>query len=60
MKLNDHGSIYLIPGENPDVGMLCGTNCYAIGTGKKRYLIDACVKDHQKFLDNVTNFVKDF
>jgi hypothetical protein len=42
LKLNKQGSIYLIPGENPDVGMLCGTNVYAIGRGKKKYIIDAC------------------
>jgi len=42
---------------NPDFGMLCGTNCFALGTGEKRYLIDACQKDHQKFLDNVQKFV---
>lgn len=49
----------MIPGENPDFGMLCGTNVYAIGTGEKRYLIDACVNNHQKFIDNVSKFLDD-
>ncbi len=57
LKLNKQGSIYLIPGENPDVGMLCGTNVYAIGRGKKKYIIDACQGDHQPFLDNMEKFL---
>ena len=57
LKLNDTGSICMIPGENPDVGMLCGTNVYAIGTGEKRYLIDACVNNHKKFIDNIKSFM---
>lgn len=38
--------IYLIAGENLDIGELCGTNCFIIGSGKDRVLIDACKKDH--------------
>ena len=43
--MNEKGSIFMIPGENPDFGTLCGTNMYAIGRGKKRYMIDACSSD---------------
>lgn len=57
LKLNESGSICMIPGENPDVGMLCGTNVYAIGTGEKRFLVDACVNNHKKFIDNVNSFL---
>jgi hypothetical protein len=57
LKLNETGSICMIPGENPDVGMLCGTNVYAIGTGQKRYLVDACVNNHKKFIDNIKSFL---
>ena len=37
--------------------MLCGTNCFAIGNGSNRVLIDACKKDHDVFLKNVACFV---
>ena len=59
LKLNDQGSVHMIPGMNPDVGMLCGTNVYVIGTGKKRYLIDAGEKDVPKFISNIKKFVAD-
>ena len=49
----------MIPGENPEYGTLCGTNMYAIGRGKKRFMIDACSSDRWEFLDNVRNFMKD-
>ena len=49
----------MVPGMNPDVGMLCGTNVYAIGTGKKRYLVDAGEKDIPRFLSNLKQFVTD-
>jgi glyoxylase-like metal-dependent hydrolase (beta-lactamase superfamily II) len=49
----------MIPGENPDYGMMCGTNVYAVGKGKHFYMIDACVKDHQRFLENVEKFTTD-
>lgn len=39
--------------------MLCGTNVFAIGSGKKRYLIDACKKDHDLFLNNMRVFLKE-
>ena len=58
-KMNKEGSIYLIPGGNLDIGELCGTNCFVVGKGKERYLIDACKKDHSQFLDNVIDFLKD-
>jgi len=47
----------MIPGENPDVGMLCGTNVYAIGTGERRFLVDACVNNHKKFIENIISFL---
>ena len=50
----------MIPGENPEFGTLCGTNMYAIGTGKERYMIDACSMNQQKFLSNVKTFCEDF
>ena len=56
LKLTE--SIHMIPGINLDPGVLCGTNCYVIGTGKNRFIIDACKKDHQIFLDNVKDFVQ--
>mmetsp|Transcript_24502 Transcript_24502/g.38004 ORF Transcript_24502/g.38004 Transcript_24502/m.38004 type:complete len:129 (-) Transcript_24502:844-1230(-) len=59
IKLNESGSVHLIPGMNPDIGMLCGTNVYAIGTGKKRFLVDAGERDVEKFLENVEKFVTD-
>jgi hypothetical protein len=49
--------VHLIPGFNLDEGVLCGTNVYAIGKGKKRILIDACKEDHKPFLDNVREFL---
>ena len=42
VPLNDQKSVHLIPGMNLDDGVLCGTNCYAIGRGQKRILVDAC------------------
>lgn len=49
----------MIPGENPNYGMLFGSNIFAVGIGKKRYLIDACQNDYEKFLSNVEAFVTD-
>ena len=59
LKLNENGTIFIIPGENPDYGILCGTNVYAVGKGKHFYMIDACVRDHPKFLENVEKFTTD-
>ena len=59
LQLNDEGSIFLIPGENLDAGVLCGTNCFAVGTGKRRFLIDACKKDHDIFLTTIACFVEE-
>jgi len=59
MKMNQRGSIHLIAGENLDIGELCGTNCFAIGTGSKRYLIDVCKKNHDTFLNNVQQFMEE-
>ncbi len=49
----------MIPGENPDYGMLCGTNVYAVGYNDKWFMIDACIKNHDQFLFNVQQFVTD-
>lgn len=57
VALNEHKSVYLIPGLNLDDGVLCGTNCYAIGRGQKRILIDACKYNAGKFLYNLESFV---
>jgi glyoxylase-like metal-dependent hydrolase (beta-lactamase superfamily II) len=59
IKMNPSGSIYFIPGCNPEYGTLCGTNMFAIGKGKKRYMIDACQSDQWEFLENVKAFMKD-
>jgi phosphoribosyl 1,2-cyclic phosphodiesterase len=52
-------NIFLIAGENLDIGELCGTNCFVVGKGKHRVLIDACKKDHQQFLLNLQSFLND-
>ena len=57
VKLDE--GVFLIPGLNPDFGVLCGTNVFAIGKGKERYLVDACKKDHGLFLDNLKAFMKE-
>ena len=48
--------MFLIPGLNLDPGPICGTNCFAVGIGPKRYLIDACKKDHPIFINNLRRF----
>ena len=58
-KLNESGTITLIPGMNPQPGIMCGSNVYAIGSGKKRFMIDACISDHEPFINNITSFLKD-
>mmetsp|Transcript_14025 Transcript_14025/g.23828 ORF Transcript_14025/g.23828 Transcript_14025/m.23828 type:complete len:193 (-) Transcript_14025:479-1057(-) len=47
----------MVPGMNPDAGMLCGTNLYAIGRGAKRYLIDAGDADRPKCLQKMEAFL---
>ena len=59
LRMNEEATVYMIPGMNPGNGMLCGTNCYAVGTGPKRFLIDAAEKDRPKFLENIEAFVRD-
>jgi len=39
--------------------MLCGSNVFAVGLGKKRFLIDACQNDQEKFLRNIEVFMND-
>ncbi|TNV77656.1 hypothetical protein FGO68_gene2333 [Halteria grandinella] len=48
--------VWLIPGENPGQGYLCGTNVYVVGSGKSRVMIDACTKNVLKFLANIKEF----
>ena len=55
--MNDLGTIHNIPGENPLPGLLCGTNNFAIGVGKKRFLIDACMYEHKPFIKNIEKFM---
>ncbi|CDW74286.1 metallo-beta-lactamase domain protein [Stylonychia lemnae] len=52
-------NVWLIPGENPGDGFLCGTNVYIVGQGQKRFLIDACHRNNLKFLDNIRVFLRD-
>lgn len=62
VKLNERGTVYLIPAENPAWGMLCGTNVYAILMGGKFMLVDApeCQKvEYTHFLRNLETFMKD-
>ena len=41
--------MFLIAGLNIDIGELCGTNCFLVGTGSERYLIDVCKANHSVF-----------
>ena len=59
LKMNEEGSVHLIPGENPEFGTLYGTNMFALGTGKKRFMIDACGGNQSSFLENVKKFCVD-
>ena len=40
--------------------MLFGSNIFAVGLGKKRFLIDACQGNSEKFLKNVEAYVTAF
>lgn len=59
VKLTPNGSIFNVAGENLYPGTLCGTNCFAVGTGRKRVLIDACMEDEEKFKSNLQQFMDD-
>jgi len=50
-----------IPGENPSPMSLCGTNCYVIGRGNKRTLIEAgdLPEDNEKFMGHLKQFLDD-
>jgi len=50
-----------IPGENPSAMSLCGTNCYLIGRGAKRTLVDAgdLPGANEKFLGHLAQFLDD-
>lgn len=50
-----------LPGENPSSFTLCGTNCFILGKGNKRSMIEAgdYPEHNTKFLENLTKFIKD-
>jgi endoribonuclease LACTB2 len=50
-----------IPGENPSAMSLCGTNCFIIGKGKSRVLVEAgdLPGSNEAFLSNLTSFLDD-
>ena len=50
-----------IPGENPSPFTLCGTNCFIVGKGKKRSLIEAgdYPEKNMKFLENLKKYISD-
>ena len=59
-KLRDY--IYHIPGENPSLFTLCGTNCFVVGRGTNRVMIEAgdYPERNQIFLENFNRFLLDF
>jgi endoribonuclease LACTB2 len=59
-KLRDF--IYHIPGENPSQFTLCGTNCFVVGRGPKRVMIEAgdYPERNTLFLENFGRFLTDF
>ena len=47
-----------IPAHNPSAFTLCGTNCYILGRGKHRILVEAGDwNDNEVFLQNLGDFV---
>ena len=50
-----------IPGENPGPFTLCGTNCFILGKGKTRSMVEAgdYPEKNTKFLENLTKYLKD-
>ena len=54
--------IYHIPGENPSEFTLCGTNCFVVGSGINRIMIESgdYPERNQKFLENFNKFITDF
>jgi glyoxylase-like metal-dependent hydrolase (beta-lactamase superfamily II) len=58
-KLRD--LIYHIPGENPSPFSLCGTNCFVIGKGPSRVMIESgdFPEYNSKFLQNFLTFLDD-
>lgn len=59
-KLRDF--LYHIPGDNPNQFTLCGTNCFILGKGKNRVMIEAgdYPERNGKFLENLSQFLQDF
>eukprot|EP00347_Sterkiella_histriomuscorum_P013976 403362637 len=53
--------IYHIPAENPSLFTLCGTNCYVVGQGTNRVMIEAgdYPERNQLFLENFKKFLYD-
>eukprot|EP00347_Sterkiella_histriomuscorum_P009755 403340013 len=54
-------NIFHIPGENPNAATLLGTNCFIIGSGKHRVMIDAgdLPPINDKFMRNLKTLMKD-
>jgi endoribonuclease LACTB2 len=59
-KLRDF--IYHIPGDNPSTFTLCGTNCFVVGQGKDRVMIESgdYPESNKLFLENFNKFMDDF
>lgn len=54
--------IHHIPGGNPSQFTLCGTNCFVLGAGKQRVLIESgdYPERNQTFLENFRRFLDDY
>ncbi len=54
--------IFHIPGENPSQFTLCGTNCFVVGRGPNRIMIEAGDYPERNglFLENFRKFLVDF
>ena len=54
--------IYHIPGDNPSAFTLCGTNCFVVGSGPRRIMIESgdYPERNQLFLENFNRFLNDF
>jgi glyoxylase-like metal-dependent hydrolase (beta-lactamase superfamily II) len=54
--------IHHIPGGNPSSFTLCGTNCFVVGAGKERVLIEGgdYPERNSLFLENLRRFLDDF
>ena len=46
------------PAHNPSAYTLCGTNCYLVGTGSQRILIEAGEADNKELLTNLHEYLE--